>query len=650
MAQLRRTPGLRTRLFTPEERDLPPASLAARFAAKEAIAKALGAPVGMRWHDCTVTREVDAAPTVRAVGTVAARMEQLGVRPAPPEPVPRRRHRLGDLHRRGLRATWHDGSASRRDHLRARRGTPPTSAAADAARSPRAPTSWPSPRRRWPPRARPRCGGPAAGWPARGRCCSSGSGNNGGDALLAGALLRRRGVASSPCCARPATTRPGAEALRRAGGRLVPVPDPAGADGATARRRGRAARSLPGEVRRRSARPTSSSTACSASAPTVPCAGPARARAASTAAAGTVRPSSSPATCRAGWTPPPGRPTGPVLAADVTVTFGAAKPGLLLPGGPAAAGRARRRPARAAARTCPRGPALAAAPGARRPRRARGGARRRRGRGRGATRTSTPAGCSGSPRGSRPTRAPRCSSPGRRPAAGVGMARLVPPDGAPGLAGLVLAAVPEVVVQRARRRRAGSRPGSPGRAPRGPRTPGSSTCSLRADEPAVVDAGALDRAGAGPGRRHPAPPRPAAAHPARRRARPAARRPRRAARRPHRPVGAPPAPPPPGPGPPCCSRAPDTLVVEPGRADGRRARGPAVAGHGRRRRRARRAGGHAAGRRAAAPGGRRPGRPRPRRGRRGRAPGAGGPLRAGAVADALAGVVASARPGSWDHG
>jgi holo-[acyl-carrier protein] synthase len=79
MAQLDRTPGLRERLFTPEERDLPPASLAARFAAKEAIAKSLGAPVGMRWHDCTVTREPDAAPAVRATGTVAARMAHLGV-------------------------------------------------------------------------------------------------------------------------------------------------------------------------------------------------------------------------------------------------------------------------------------------------------------------------------------------------------------------------------------------------------------------------------------------------------------------------------------------------------------------------------------------------------------------------------------------
>ena len=47
--QLERTPRLRERLFTPTERELPPASLAARFAAKEALAKALGAPVGLRW-------------------------------------------------------------------------------------------------------------------------------------------------------------------------------------------------------------------------------------------------------------------------------------------------------------------------------------------------------------------------------------------------------------------------------------------------------------------------------------------------------------------------------------------------------------------------------------------------------------------------
>ena len=40
---LERTPGLRERLFTPDEATRPLASLAARFAAKEALAKALGA-------------------------------------------------------------------------------------------------------------------------------------------------------------------------------------------------------------------------------------------------------------------------------------------------------------------------------------------------------------------------------------------------------------------------------------------------------------------------------------------------------------------------------------------------------------------------------------------------------------------------------
>src|SRR5207245_4844001 len=44
---LSRRPALAERLFTPAERRLPIASLAARFAAKEAVAKALGAPAGL---------------------------------------------------------------------------------------------------------------------------------------------------------------------------------------------------------------------------------------------------------------------------------------------------------------------------------------------------------------------------------------------------------------------------------------------------------------------------------------------------------------------------------------------------------------------------------------------------------------------------
>jgi holo-[acyl-carrier protein] synthase len=77
-ATLERTPGLRDRLFTDAERGLPLASLAARFAAKEALAKALGAPVGLRWHDAEVHRGEDGRPHVGMQGTVAARAKELG--------------------------------------------------------------------------------------------------------------------------------------------------------------------------------------------------------------------------------------------------------------------------------------------------------------------------------------------------------------------------------------------------------------------------------------------------------------------------------------------------------------------------------------------------------------------------------------------
>ena len=78
-AALARTPALRTRLFTESERTLSLASLAARFAAKEALAKALGAPVGLRWLDATVVREPDGRPHLAVEGTVAERARQLGV-------------------------------------------------------------------------------------------------------------------------------------------------------------------------------------------------------------------------------------------------------------------------------------------------------------------------------------------------------------------------------------------------------------------------------------------------------------------------------------------------------------------------------------------------------------------------------------------
>lgn len=73
------TPGMRDRLFTPSERDLPIRSLAARFAAKEALSKALGAPPGMSWQDAEVDKNSDGQPYFRTGGTVQARMSALDV-------------------------------------------------------------------------------------------------------------------------------------------------------------------------------------------------------------------------------------------------------------------------------------------------------------------------------------------------------------------------------------------------------------------------------------------------------------------------------------------------------------------------------------------------------------------------------------------
>jgi holo-[acyl-carrier protein] synthase len=78
-AALERTPGLRERLFTSHEADRPLASLAARFAAKEALAKALGAPVGMAWHDAEVVSEDSGRPRFDLRGTVLTRANDLGV-------------------------------------------------------------------------------------------------------------------------------------------------------------------------------------------------------------------------------------------------------------------------------------------------------------------------------------------------------------------------------------------------------------------------------------------------------------------------------------------------------------------------------------------------------------------------------------------
>ena len=77
---LERTPQLAHRLFTDGERDRPIESLAARFAAKEAVAKALGAPGGLRWLDAEVVQTDSGRPTLELHGSVAEEAQSQGIR------------------------------------------------------------------------------------------------------------------------------------------------------------------------------------------------------------------------------------------------------------------------------------------------------------------------------------------------------------------------------------------------------------------------------------------------------------------------------------------------------------------------------------------------------------------------------------------
>ncbi|MFW6125248.1 MAG: holo-ACP synthase [Pirellulales bacterium] len=75
------------RVYTPAEvsycrtRGVPAQHLAGRFAAKEAVLKALGTGWvgGIRWQDIEVMRGVDGQPTVDLRGAVARRAQELGV-------------------------------------------------------------------------------------------------------------------------------------------------------------------------------------------------------------------------------------------------------------------------------------------------------------------------------------------------------------------------------------------------------------------------------------------------------------------------------------------------------------------------------------------------------------------------------------------
>lgn len=77
-ANLARTPALRDRLLTPAEQALPLESMAARFAAKEALIKALGGSSDFRFVDVEVPRG-DGRPEFVLSGDIAGAMDAAGI-------------------------------------------------------------------------------------------------------------------------------------------------------------------------------------------------------------------------------------------------------------------------------------------------------------------------------------------------------------------------------------------------------------------------------------------------------------------------------------------------------------------------------------------------------------------------------------------
>jgi holo-[acyl-carrier protein] synthase len=76
---------MRERVFTPEEiaycdgKARPAESFAGRFAAREAVIKALGGYGGRGWQDISVTRHPSGAPQILLSGNAKRRADLLGV-------------------------------------------------------------------------------------------------------------------------------------------------------------------------------------------------------------------------------------------------------------------------------------------------------------------------------------------------------------------------------------------------------------------------------------------------------------------------------------------------------------------------------------------------------------------------------------------
>lgn len=76
---IERTPRLVERLFSDAERVLKPHSLAARYAAKEALIKALGGSDGVHWTEIEIASEASGRPVFSLCGSTAAVIAERGI-------------------------------------------------------------------------------------------------------------------------------------------------------------------------------------------------------------------------------------------------------------------------------------------------------------------------------------------------------------------------------------------------------------------------------------------------------------------------------------------------------------------------------------------------------------------------------------------
>ena len=76
---LAKTPKLLERLFLPTEREASVQTVAGRWAAKEALIKALGDSKGVQWHEVEITKNSAGKPEIRTTGETAETVSNAGI-------------------------------------------------------------------------------------------------------------------------------------------------------------------------------------------------------------------------------------------------------------------------------------------------------------------------------------------------------------------------------------------------------------------------------------------------------------------------------------------------------------------------------------------------------------------------------------------